>query len=167
MSLSSRRVFLATFVLVGGLSLTGCLQPMLATNGPAGRLLGQIALPSTDDRFRFFLNDALSQRLGRAGSNPAFELNVSTTLSQQGVAIAQDNSVTRITLTGSARWDLIRRADSKIVLSDIAQTQSGYNATTSLFATRQTRLDIERRIARDLGERIARVILGRAREIKE
>jgi len=50
------------------------------------------------------------------------------------------------------------------VLADKVSVQSGYNATTTLYATRQTRRDIERRLARDLGERIARAILARAAE---
>jgi hypothetical protein len=51
------------------------------------------------------------------------------------------------------------------VLHGRTLSQSGYNSTASLFATRQARLDIERRLARDLGERIARSLLARASTI--
>ena len=56
------------------------------------------------------------------------------------------------------------RMFGRVMLKDKVEIQSGYNATGSLYATRQVRRDIERRLARDLGERIARVILARADE---
>ena len=86
-------------------------------------------------------------------------------MSEGGVAIARDSSVTRITLVVASSWRLVRISDGIAVLSDKLNLQSGYNATTSLFATRQTRRDIERRLARDLGFRIARSIQARAGEI--
>ena len=51
---------------------------------------------------------------------------------------------------------------SEPVLRDRSVSQSGYNSTASLFATRAAKLDIESRLARDLGERIARSLLARA-----
>ena len=146
------------------LALPGCLRPMLAADGPAAGLRGRITLPRVDDRFSYFLEESLARSLGRARSG-RYRLDVSRTINEAGVAIAQDNSATRITLLVEARWRLIRIGDGAEVMADAVTLQSGYNATTSLYATRQTRRDIERRLARDLGERIARAILARAEEI--
>ncbi|MEM1163897.1 MAG: hypothetical protein AAGJ28_23445, partial [Pseudomonadota bacterium] len=62
-------------------------------------------------------------------------------------------------------WTLRRLSDNAPVMSNDVRLQSGYSATTSLFATRQTKLDIERRLARELGERIARTVIARAAEV--
>lgn len=148
----------------GLLALPGCLRPMLASDGPAAALRNKIALPPVDDRFTYFLDESLAQRLGRTGA-ATYRLNVANRISQRGIAVAQDNSVTRLTLLVEASWTLTPINGGAPVMEDRVSLQSGYNATTSLYATRQTRLDIERRLARDLGERIARGILARAGSI--
>lgn len=141
--------------------LAGCFRPMLADDGDAARLRGRVDLPRIDGRLGYFLAKSLKDRLG-APSDPAYRLEVSTRLRDRDLAIAQDNSVTRKTIIARATWRLIRIGETRPVMSDEITVQSGFNATTSLFATRQTRLDVERRLARDIGERIARAVLARA-----
>ena len=161
---SSRRGIILGALGVAVLTLPGCLRPMLAKDGPAGRLWGRITLPEVRDRFGYFLDESLVRRLGSGGSTD-FRLNVVSRITERGVAIAQDNSATRITLLVKASWSLVRVSDGSTVLSDSIDLRSGYNATTSLYATRQIRRDIERRLAHDLGGRIARAIQARAGEI--
>ncbi|MEM0988914.1 MAG: LPS assembly lipoprotein LptE [Pseudomonadota bacterium] len=134
---------------------------MLADDSAASGLRGQIALPDIADRFDYHLVQSLESRLGRPDAT-AYRLVVQTSFAEQALAVAQDNSVTRVTLTATADWALYRDGDAAPVLTGKANTQSGYNATGSLYATRQTRRDIERRLARDLGERISRIILAQA-----
>ena len=143
------------------LPLAGCFRPMLAEDAPAAGLLGKVELPEIQGRFGYFLVKSLEDRLGRP-NGPEYRLSVETDISERGLAVAQDNSVTRVTLVAEAKWKLWREGQNQPVLSDIAVTQSGYGATSSLYATRQTRRDIERRLARDLGERIARAVLAQA-----
>lgn len=147
---------------LAALPLAACFRPMLAKDGAASALHGRVGLPAIDGRFGYYLVKSLEDRLGES-SDPVWQLSVSTRIGERGFAVAQDNSVTRITLTATADWRLSR--DGKAVLADKVTTQSGYNATTSLFATRQARQDIERRLARDLGERIARTVLARAEQL--
>lgn len=156
----SRRTILG----LAGLPLAGCFRPMLAQDGAASGLLVRIALPEIDGRFGYFLTKRLEDRLGRPEA-PEYRLAVRTNIAERGIAVAQDNSVTRVTLTATAEWSLSRRAERTPILQDVATNQSGYNATSSQFATRQVRLDVERRLAQDLAERIARVILARAETI--
>ncbi len=163
MSYFNRRLFLAALA-GAALATSGCLRPMLAKDGPAGKLRGRIALPDVSDRFSYFLDESLVKRLGRTTASD-FRLDIVRQVSERGVAIAQDNSATRITLLVEASWQLVRLRDGAPVLSDQIALQSGYNATTSLYATRQTRRDIERRLALDLGARIARAIQAQAGEI--
>ena len=143
------------------LALPGCLRPMLAADAPAAGLRGRIELPAVDDRFSYYLEESLAARLGRTGDK-VYRLDISRSIREAGIAIARDNSATRITLFVEASWRLTRINDGLQVMSDSLTVQSGYNATTSLYATRQTRRDIERRLARDVGERIARAIMARA-----
>ncbi|MEM6621149.1 MAG: LPS assembly lipoprotein LptE [Pseudomonadota bacterium] len=161
MSWSRRRVLALAVPGMAVLPLAGCFKPMLAEDSAASGLRGQIALPEIVDRFDYHLVQSLESRLGRPDAT-AYRLDVQTSISEQALAVTQDNSVTRVTLTATAEWALYRDGDTSPVLTGRANTQSGYNATGSLYATRQTRRDIERRLARDLGERISRIVLARA-----
>ncbi len=146
------------------LALAGCFRPMLAENSAGSDIRHRIAMPEVDGRFEYFLVESLEDRLGKS-SEPEFALRVRTNVTERGFGVAQDNAITRITLLATANWSLWRPGANEPLLRDKAVSQSGFNATTSLCATRQTRLDIERRLARDLGERIARVILARANRL--
>ena len=165
MLLPDRRSVLAGLVgAVVPLSLAGCFRPMLAENEPSSKIRGRVALPQIDGRFGYFLSRSLEDRLGETTSAD-WVLSVRSNIRRQGFAVAQDNSVTRITLFARVDWELRRRSTGAVVLSDQADSQSGFNATSSLFATRQTEQDIERRLARDIGERIARRIYAKAGEL--
>ena len=162
---SDRRSVIAGLgVGLGLAALGGCFRPMLAEDDAARAIRHRIALPSVDGRFEHYLVKSLEDRLG-APQDPVFVLNVRPQLRERGLAITQDDAVTRITLQVNAAWSLRRSGETEPLIADVAFSQSGYNATTSLFATRQARLEIERRLARDIGERIARAIFARADEL--
>lgn len=161
MSSSDRRAVLAG---LGVLALGGCFRPMLREDEAARSLRHRIALPQVDGRFGHYLVRSLEDRLGEP-MDPDFRLEVATEIDERGLAIAQDDAVTRVSLLASASWSLWRRGVAEPVIVDVAVSQSGYSATGSLFATRVTRRDIEERLARDLGQRIARAILARADEL--
>lgn len=164
MSLSDRRAFLSVLMMGTGLTMSGCFRPMLAAGGSASSLLGKVSLPAIDGRFGYFLSKSLEDRLG-APAETAWTLSVSHRIQRSDLAVSSDNSVTRITLTAIANWTLRQRSNGAVVLSDQVVVRSGYNATTSLFATRQAKQDIERRLARDIGERIARRIQANAEDL--
>jgi LPS-assembly lipoprotein len=161
MSWSDRRAFMAGAAL---LALGGCFRPMLAENDATRAIRHRIALPPVDGRFEHFLVESLEDRLGRPQETD-FVLNVASEVTEQGIAVTQDDAVTRINLRVRSVWALRRKGETAALIANVAFSQSGYNATSSLFATRQTRLEIERRLARDIGERIARSILARADEL--
>ena len=162
MSWSERR---AVLLGLAALPVAGCFRPMLAEDSEAGALRGKISFPKIDGRFDYFLIRTLEDRLGKPEATD-WRLDIKTVQQERGLAVAQDNSVTRITLQVTAYWSLWRNGATQPDISDKTITQSGYNATTSLFATRQTRRDIERRLARDIGERIARTILARSSSLQ-
>ena len=158
---SERRALLAG---LAALALGGCFRPMLREDSDARLLRHRIALPDIDGRFEYYLVRSLEDRLGEP-DDPEFRLEVVTKFDERGLAIAQDDAVTRISLVAEASWSLWRRGVAEPLIRDVAISQSGYSATASLFATRMTRRDIEERLARDLGERIARAIFARAGEL--
>lgn len=158
---SERRTFLAG---LGVLALGGCFRPMLREDTAARGLRHRIALPDVDGRFDHYLVESLEERLGTP-SEPAFRLDVATQITERGLAIAQDTAVTRISLLAEAAWTLTPVGAAQPLIRDTAYSQAGYSATGSLFATRMTRRDIEERLARDLGERIARAIMARAEDL--
>lgn len=145
---------------LGGL-LAGCFRPMLAEDTAAGGLIGRVALPAVDGRFSYYLNRSLTEQLGEP-VRPDFRLEVATELARESLAITQDDAITRVSLEAVADWDLYRAGDAEPVLSARAVSQSGYNSTASIFATREVSRDVERRLARDLGLRIARRVLAAA-----
>lgn len=144
-----------------GMAPAGCFRPMLAEDGAAAGLLGRVALPEAHDRFSYHLNRGLAERLGEPRA-PEWRLEVATRLERNRLAITQDDAVTRISLTAVAEWALYRTGAAEPVLSERTVSQSGYNSTASLFATREVKRDVERRLARDLGERIARRLMAEA-----
>jgi len=137
---------------------------MLAEGSPSEAMIGRVRLPEFDDRFGYYLNDSLRDRLGRPRSED-FRLEVKTRIERSNLAIARDNAVTRISLTAIADWALYSIEGTEPLFKDRSVSQSGYNSTASLFATRAAKQDIERRLARDLGERIARALLARAADL--
>ncbi len=162
MSLSDRRTFLlGLFGISAPLILAGCFRPMLAEGEASAAVRGRVAFPAINGRFEYFLSKSLEDRLGET-TEAEWVLSARSNITRQGLAVAQDNSVTRITLIATTDWELRRRSTGAVVLTDQTVSQSGFNATTSLFATRQTEQDIERRLARDIGERIARRIYAKA-----
>ncbi|MBK0400535.1 hypothetical protein H0I76_15145 [Limibaculum sp. M0105] len=163
MSSCDRRRFLA---LCGALAvLPGCFRPMLAEGSGASELRGRIALPQTNDRLSYFLHDTLESRLGTP-NNPDYRLEVATALTESGLLVEQDNTITRIRVQAVADFRLYYKDAAEPVLRDRIVTESGYDATASLYASRTTEQDIERRLAKDLGERIARRIQAQASQIE-
>lgn len=160
MSSSDRRVMLAAMGAI--VLLGGCFRPMLAENSNGAAIRGTIVLPPIDDRFSYDLRQTLEDRLGAAGPAPKYRLAITTSIKERGVAITQNNAVTRRNLFATANWALYPIGGNVPILRDRTVSQSGYSATGSLYAGRVTRQDIERRLAVDLGERISRAILARA-----
>lgn len=151
--------------LAAATTLPGCFRPMLAEGGRAHALRGRIALPEPDGRFGYHLRRSLEDRLGRPGTTD-WRLLVELKTEERGLAIAQDNAVTRVTVVVSARWQLVPVGGGKAVISDDLLVQAGYNSTGSLFATREADRDVRRRLAREIGHRISRSILARAGELE-
>ncbi|MEM9765427.1 MAG: hypothetical protein AAF968_23500 [Pseudomonadota bacterium] len=145
--------------------LSGCFRPMLAEGSAANELRGRVALPRVSGRLGFVMNETFENRLGRPGQT-TYRLEVSTRVTDRGLLVAQDNTVTREQLTATAVMLLYKDGSVEPVLRDILVSEAGFDETASLYASRTTRRDIEERLARDLAERISRRVLARASQLE-
>ena len=162
---SDRRALLRAGALAAAGLVSGCFRPMLAENAPARALRGLVALPDLDSRFGYYLRQSLEDRLG-VPQAPRWRLEVETVLNEDDLAITPDSAITRKSLTARAAYRLVPIGGGAPVLEDEVISQSGYNATGSLYATRVVARDTEERLARDLGFRIARRVLAEAERLE-
>lgn len=98
--------------------------------------------------------DARAQGLGRPASDPPYLLVADIDISDSGLAITEDSSITRYVVRGRSRYAMTGPEGFRPV-SGFVESVSAYSATGSLYATRAARRDAEERIAEDMADRIA------------
>ena len=148
-SFSRRAILLAPF------ALAACgFTPIYGRGSAAEAIKGKIALGTVSDRLSFEFYEQLENRLGRAEA-PLFQLDVSLEVSSKGLAITQDNAVTRYNLTGEANFSLTRIASGAVVLEDKLRAFTAYSATATAYATFISERDANRRLAVSLADQIA------------
>ena len=141
--------------------VAGCFRPMLAEDAPARAIRGKVALPTVDSRFGHHLYESLEERLGTP-RDPLWRLDVETRLTEDDLAITRDGVITRKNLTARADYRLYPIGGGEPVLAERVISQAGYDATAALYATRVVAQEVEERLARDLGSRIAHHVLAAA-----
>lgn len=152
----SRRALLRGAALLGGGALVSAcgFRPMHGEGSTADALNRQIRFSVPPGRLGHALRESLERRFGRAGVSAPWRLEATLDLEEEGLAITQDASITRYVLRGDSAWRVIG-SDGTEALSGAAQSMSAYSADGSLYNSRAARRDAERRVAEDLGERIA------------
>lgn len=143
------------------LILSGCgFQPLYGDRGAAAgvaRQLGGIEVGRIERRsgqqLRNHLIDAFSARGG--GEAKPYRLEVALTEAKQGLAIRQDEAVTRYNYRLFGAFRLIRSKDQLLMFEDTARSSAAYNVVQSEFATLSAERDAEARAARDLSDDIA------------
>jgi LPS-assembly lipoprotein len=151
-----RRAALAGLASLPWLAACG-FQPIYAPGSPAAAMDGRVAIPTLDGAAGFALRERLVERLGVAGPG-AHRLEIDLTVRQEGAAVTQDNITTRFLVLGSAQFALYPPGGTTALLRDTVRTQTAYSApasdTASAYAARTAGLDAERRVARDLADRM-------------
>ncbi|MEO1000412.1 MAG: LPS assembly lipoprotein LptE [Pseudomonadota bacterium] len=156
--------------LLGGLALlplAGCgFEPVYGEGAPAATLRGGIAIGQVEGQGRaaFFMRERLERRFGDA-ADPAYTLDAAFQFTTSGLAITQDNDITRFNMVGTATWRLTPRGTAEAAATGDVEGFTAYSATASVFATRTARRDAEKRLAEDLAERIAIRVAVAAREV--
>ncbi len=141
-------------ILLAPLALAACgFTPIYGRGSAAEALRGKIAFSAVDSRLTYQFNEELENRLGRT-QTAVFRLDVTLSVSSKGLAITQNNAITRYNLTGIAAFTLTRISDDTVVLEDRLRAFTAYSATASAYATFVSERDANRRLAVSLADQI-------------
>ncbi len=144
--------------------LGGCgWSPVYRAAGPASpdvaAALAAVNVRLIPERSGQLLRNALQERLerGYGAAAPRYDLAASFALAEEGVAIAQDSTSTRIRITGTAVFTLQSHdVGQSTLLSGTARSLDGLNAIGQEFFSQDLEREaITRRIAEALADQIA------------
>ena len=162
--LRSRRWFCLGTLGVLGIPLGGCgfrpvYMPTASGNaGPAQRGLASVYVGIIPERPGQLLRQALQERFGDDSGTPAaYDLNVSFSVSGEGIGIEANNIATRIRLIGTATWRLTGHDGKQTVLtSGSARAMDATNIFDSQYFAADLEVEAEqKRIAENLATQIA------------
>jgi LPS-assembly lipoprotein len=156
-----RRGFLA---LAASVTLTGCgFQPlyMPTASGSAGvaqRELAAIEVSIIPNRPGQELRQALQDRLemGSSGVEHRYKLDVSFSVSGEGIGILQDTTMTRVRLIGTALWVLAAEDSGRTRIADgSAKSVDAFDIISEqYFAADLENEAVQRRMAEALADQI-------------
>jgi LPS-assembly lipoprotein len=147
----SRRRFLAALPL---LVLAACgFEPIYGPGGAGTALQNRVLVDAPEDRYGYFLVRELESQLGRA-STPAWGLALTTTTSEDGLAIDSEGNTRRYNLLGTTAYALRDLSSGQIVTSGKVESFTGYSATGTTVATRAAELDAQERLMAILADLI-------------
>ncbi len=149
MSLSRRHILTGTALLLLG----GCgFRPMLAANSGAGPALAQTRILMPPGRLGQQIWKEITARANPRGrpEKPVYELALQLKTRKEGLAIRQDETVTRFNLLLDADYTLYRLSDRKALLKGRLRSVSSYNVVVSEYANLAAEQDAENRAARQL-----------------
>jgi LPS-assembly lipoprotein len=145
-------------------ALGGCgFHPLYqrASSGQLGTTSRELAAVSVDiiaDRPGQLLRQALQERLEGSGGGVArrYELAVGFGISGEGIAIRQDNTVTRIRMIGRAEWTLRAQDLARTVLTrDVARAVDAVNVFNEQFFASDLETEaVQKRIAERLADQV-------------
>jgi len=125
--------------------------------GSVSNQLGGIDIGAIEGRVGQQLRNHLIDRFSARGATTAdpYRLDIVLSENKTGLAIRQDEAVTRYNyrLTGTIR--LVRVKDQQLLMEDSARSSVAFNVVQSEFATLSAERDAEARATRDLSAEIA------------
>lgn len=152
-------------LLLGALATGACgFTPAFGPNGAASRLQGRVQVAEPDTRDGFLLTRRIEDRLGRA-TTPRYLLDTDMSVTQERMAVTQDNITTRFNLIGRLGYRL-RDADTSEVLTEgRIDSFTGYSATGSTVATRAAERDARARLATILADQLVTRLIATAPDL--
>jgi len=143
-------------VLAMGLSACG-FRPLYAERGPGGaNRVGAVEVAPIPDRMGWQVRNELIRSLG--GTEPAdaaYRLDVTLAARTEGLAIQNDDAVTRYNYRLTVAYVLTEKATGKVLLDERTRAIASYNVVDSPYATTVAERDAEERTARQAAELIA------------
>ncbi len=143
-------------VLLMPLALAACgFEPVHAPGGSGDALYGRIRVDAPEGVNTYLLVRRLEERLGRAQA-PDYRLSVVLTVGSQGQAITASGDITFFSVSGTARYRLLRLADGAEVASGAVDNFTGYSATGTAAETLAAERDARERLMVILADQMAR-----------
>ncbi len=146
-----RRRFLLALPL---LALAACgFEPVYGPGGAGTALQNRVLVDAPEDRFGYFLVRELEAELGRT-TTPKWGLALTTTTSEDGLAIDSEGNTRRYNLLGTVSYALRDLTSGQIATSGKVESFTGYSATGTTVATRAAKLDAQERLMAILADLI-------------
>ena len=128
------------------LALAACgFEPVYGPGGAGTALQNRVLVDAPEDRFGYFLVREVETRLGRAAT-PRWGLALTTTTTEDGLAIDSEGNTRRYNLLGTTSYALRDLDSGQIVTSGKVESFTGYSATGTTVATRAAELDAQERL---------------------
>lgn len=148
-------------LLLGALALGGCgFRPLYGgrTSGGPGQLFEAVRVEREQGELGFRLHESLVERLRPAMANAPYILTTQTALQRSGLAIEEDDQVTRFNLRLTVRYALRRAGEGSAapLTEGQVRTIAAYNATDSQYATLASERQVLRRAARETADKIVK-----------
>ena len=139
------------------LALGGCgLWPIYAggASGAVATSLNSIQVAPIPERAGWLVRNALVDRLGGEGGNPAYRLEVELHDDITGFGIRGDSSVTRERRTLRARYRLVDASTGEVVLDATAGSDAGIDVVSSEYATVAAEQTAQERLAQVIADQM-------------
>jgi len=145
---------LASTAVLGGCGFRPLYQ---SSNSEIETVLAQIDIDPIPDRLGRDVRNALIKSLRQPATRslPArYRLKVDLRQTVEGVAIQEDDSITRFNFRLNANFALFEKSGDVELTRGNVRTAAAYNVVDSEFATLTARRDVEERAAREIVEKI-------------
>lgn len=155
-----RTFALAPIAAIALVSLTACgMRPMYAggESGATAASLRSIQVRDIPGKGGWLVRNALVAKLGDAGGDPIYRLEVELDDNITGFGIRGDRATTRERRTLRARYRLVELATGAVVLDATAGSDAGIDVVSSQYAT----IAAEQTALERLSEVIADQMVGR------
>jgi LPS-assembly lipoprotein len=148
-------------LILGALALGGCgFRPVYGSGGAASTYRNAVGIETPDTVEGYALRARLEDRLGRSDS-PAYRLNVTVTVGTEAVAIAADETATRVNLPGVASFSFTDGADQVLAEGEVSSFTS-YSTSSTTVATRAAEADARERLMTILADMIVTRLMAAA-----
>lgn len=136
------------------LALAACgFQPVYGPGGAGAALHGRVVVDEPADRNGFLLVQQLEFQLGQP-TDPTWRLAPRLYVTSEGQAITASGDITRYSVVGQVRYELLRLSDDTVVASGSVESFTGYSATGSTVETLAAQRDAHRRLMTILADQL-------------
>ena len=108
---------------------------------------------ATGEKAEFLIRQALTDRMSTGASSP-YALKMGSRLYRSSIGIRSDDVATRYDMILDVNYRLVERATGKVVDSGRVKSVSTFNAPTDPYGRTSAQNDAEKRVARDVSDRL-------------